>query len=91
VVGNSYTRYFDEHADELQRFPMQFMRSLEDGTNHLGGDETTQGVDPEREFYPAGQGVGAIHELIPAGELVRRIVKEAEDTIDRVSSLRDRV
>jgi enoyl-[acyl-carrier protein] reductase II len=91
VVGNSYTRYFDEHADELQRFPMQFMRSLEDGTNHLGGDETTRGVDPEREFYPAGQGVGAIHELIPAGELVRRIVKEAEDTIDRVSSLRDRV
>src|SRR4051812_22473182 len=88
VVANSYTRYFEEHPEELQRFPMQFIRSFEDGTNHLGGDESTEGVDPEREFYPAGQGVGAIDELVPAGELVRRIVREAEETIDRVASLR---
>ena len=88
VVANSYTRYFEEHADELQRFPQQFIRSCQDGTNHLGGDEATPGVDPEREFYPAGQGVGAIHELIPAGELVHRIVQDAEATIDRLVSLR---
>jgi hypothetical protein len=37
---------------------------------------------------PAGQGVGAIHDLIPAGELVRMFVREAEAMIDRLSKLR---
>jgi enoyl-[acyl-carrier protein] reductase II len=44
-------------------------------------------VDPTREFYPAGQGVGAINELVPAGELVRRIVREAEGVLSRIGKL----
>lgn len=87
VVRNEYTTYWDEHPDELQKFPMQVMKSMNDGANHLGGDESTQ-VDPEREFMPAGQGVGAISELIPAGELVRRFVAEAEEALERMQSLR---
>jgi enoyl-[acyl-carrier protein] reductase II len=42
----------------------------------------------DKECYPAGQGVGAITELIPAGELVRRFVAEAETALDRVADLR---
>jgi NAD(P)H-dependent flavin oxidoreductase YrpB (nitropropane dioxygenase family) len=30
---------------------------------------------------PAGQGVGAVRELVPAGDLVRAIVREAEQVI----------
>ena len=44
-------------------------------------------VDPARECYPAGQGVGAIDSLVPAGELVRRFVAEAEEALGRVSAL----
>jgi hypothetical protein len=32
--------------------------------------------------------VGAIDELVPAGELVRRFMAEAEAVLDRVSTLR---
>jgi enoyl-[acyl-carrier protein] reductase II len=88
VVRNTYTSYFEEHADELQPFPMQFMRSSQDGANHLGGSEHTEGIDPDREFWPAGQGVGAIHELVPAGELVRRFIEEAETALDRMATVR---
>ena len=88
VVANDYTRYWEQHPDELQPFPMQFLRSLEDGANHLGRGPDEPGVDPEREFFPAGQGAGAIDELVPAGELVRRFVAEAEAVIDRVAALR---
>ncbi len=54
--------------------------SAQAGANHLGHPDGTD-VDPRREFYPAGQGVGAIDELVPAGELVRRMVEEAEATL----------
>ncbi len=88
VVRNTYTQWFDEHPDELATFPAQVRRSWSDGTNHLGGDESTDGIDPTKEFFPCGQGVGAIDELVPAGELVRRFVAEAEEAIGRMTALR---
>jgi enoyl-[acyl-carrier protein] reductase II len=63
------------------------MKSMSGGWMHLGANEETQGVDPDRECYPAGQGVGAIHELVPAGDVVRRIVAEAEAALDRMAAV----
>jgi enoyl-[acyl-carrier protein] reductase II len=60
---------------------MQVVKSMQDGANHLGGDEASEGVDIDREFMPAGQGAGAIHEIVPAGELVERFVREAEEAL----------
>jgi len=85
VVRNEYTAYFDEHPEEVQRFPAQLTRSIGDSAIHLGGDETTPGVDPSLECYPAGQGVGALHELVPAGELVRRFMAEAEIAVAQLN------
>ena len=87
AVRNSYTDYFEQHPEELQRFPAQVGRSVGDNAFHLGGDENTP-IDPEKECFPAGQGTGAIHELVPAAELVHRFVKQAEETLDRLTSLR---
>ena len=81
VLRNGYTQYFEDHPEELQPFPGQLGRSMQDGAWHLGGGAATEGVDPSREGYPTGQGVGAITALEPAGDLVRRIVAEAEQVI----------
>lgn len=86
VVRNDWTQHFDEHPEELQPFPAQVLASAEAGANHLGRPEGTQ-VDLRREFFPCGQGVGAIHELVPAGELVHRMVVEAEAMLDRLARL----
>ena len=88
VVRNAYTDYYDAHPDELKKFPEQLGVSYGAGAMHLGGDSFSEGVDVDRECYPAGQGVGAISGLVPAGELVRRFVTEAEAVLDRLSVLR---
>jgi enoyl-[acyl-carrier protein] reductase II len=88
VVRNAYTDYFDTHPDELKKFPEQFAVSYGSGTMHLGGDSFTDGVDVDRECYPAGQGVGGITELVPAGDLVQRFVAEAEAVLDRLDAVR---
>jgi enoyl-[acyl-carrier protein] reductase II len=87
VVRNNYTQYFEEHTDELKPFPAQVGRAMSDDAFHLGWDESFQ-ADPAKEFMPAGQGAGAIHELVPAAELVRRFVAEAEEAVDRLTSVR---
>jgi enoyl-[acyl-carrier protein] reductase II len=83
VIENTYTREFEASGGVPEPFPMQVLKSASEGANHLGGDEATPDVDPEREFMPAGQGVGAIDELVPAGELVERFVREAEEALGR--------
>jgi len=88
VVRNGYTDWWEQHPDELQRFPEQMGRSITDGALHLGGSVDDEGIDPARECYPAGQGVGSIDELVPAGELVGRIVAEAEEALDRLAAIR---
>ena len=82
VLRNAYTDYFDQHTDELRPFPAQLSRSMTDGAFHLGAGAEAD-VDPARECYPAGQGTGAIAELIGAGDLVRRFVAEAEASLAR--------
>src|SRR4051794_37927032 len=77
VVRNDWTQHFDEHPDELQPFPAQALAAARAGVSHLG-DHGGAPVDLHREFMPAGQGVGAIRSLVPAGELVVQMVEEAE-------------
>jgi enoyl-[acyl-carrier protein] reductase II len=81
VVRNEYTSFFDEHPDELVPFPGQLGRSVSDGAFHLGGGDDTPDIDPARECYPTGQGVGAIQTLIPAASLVTQIVNQAEQVL----------
>lgn len=87
VLRNRYTQEWEERAGELERFPMQAVKSIQAGAFHLGGDESTDGVDPEIECYPAGQAVGGIDAVTPAGEIVRRIVEEAEAVLARLAAV----
>jgi len=88
VVRNRYTDHYDAHPEELKKFPEQLRVAYGSGAMHLGGDSFTDGVDVDKECYPAGQGVGGITELVPAGELVDRFVAEAEAVLDRLSGVR---
>ena len=90
VLRNEYTQFFDDNPGELQPFPGQLGRSMQDGAWHLGGGADTAGVDPDREGYPSGQGVGAITTLEPAADLVHRIVAEAEVVLAGLSRLAGR-
>ena len=87
AIRNSYTQHFEEHPEELQAFPAQIGRSLSDGAMHLGAPPDAE-VDPDKECFAAGQGLGAIAEVIPAGLLVEQIVEEAERTLARLDGVR---
>jgi enoyl-[acyl-carrier protein] reductase II len=85
VVRNETTQYYDEHPEELRPFPEQLLVSTTGGFLHLPEGDEAEGVDPARECYPAGQGVGAIHDLVPAGDLVRRFVADAQAAMQRTA------
>jgi enoyl-[acyl-carrier protein] reductase II len=86
VVRNRYTDEFEAAGGKAEPFPMQYIKSVQDGANHLGAAGSPPDLDPDREFWPAGQGAGGIQELVPAGELVHRFVEEAEQALGRARS-----
>lgn len=83
TIRNDYTDYFEAHPEELQPFPNQIGRSATDNAMHLGGKADTPGIDPTKEIYAAGQGVGAIGDIVPAADLVGQIVEDAEACLRR--------
>ena len=85
VVRNDTTQHYEQHPEELKPFPEQIAIALGEGFMHLPFGDDARDVDPKRECYPAGQGVGAVDELIPAAELVERFVADAERAIARMS------
>jgi enoyl-[acyl-carrier protein] reductase II len=88
AVRNQTTQYYEEHPEELKPFPEQMLVSTNSGFLHLPQGDHATGVDPDRECYPAGQGIGAIHDLVPAAELVGRFVTDADAALDAAMALR---
>jgi enoyl-[acyl-carrier protein] reductase II len=86
VVRNQTTKHYEDHPDELKPFPEQLMVAASGGFLHLPEGDDATGVDPDRECYPAGQGVGAIEELVPAADLVHQFVSEAKSALERLNN-----
>ena len=79
TIRTEYAEEWEKKADQIQPFPFQAMTSIQNNAMDYPGH--TESFDPRRTFMPAGQGVGMIHEIKPAGEIVRDIVREAEAVI----------
>jgi enoyl-[acyl-carrier protein] reductase II len=88
VLRTPYATDFEQAGAAPKPFPQQFIEAMEAGFNHLGLDDSFEDIDPNNEFMPAGQGIGAVTELEPAGAIVRRIMSEAEAALDRAATLR---
>lgn len=83
VITNPYVEEWERRTDEIQKFPMQLVVSYQAGvTDYTAAAE----ADPKRTMMPAGQGIGAIHDILPVREIIDRMMAEAEETI---ASLKD--
>ncbi len=81
TIRTPYAEEWETRPGEIQKFPMQAMTSMQNQAMDYPG--LGESFDPARTFMPAGQGVGMIHEIKPAAEIVRDIVREAETVIEK--------
>ncbi len=72
TLQNAWTREWATRTDEIQDFPAQYIvAGIRVETGYQDGDV-------ERGMMPAGQGVQGVHDILPAGDIVRGIVRDAE-------------
>ena len=89
VKKNSWVEDWERRPEEIKPFPQQAMLSGQAGVmGGIGGQ--IEGLDPDRSCFAMGQSAGGVHEILPAGEIVRRIIAEAEAAMDRIAAFRTR-
>jgi enoyl-[acyl-carrier protein] reductase II len=87
VRKNAYVEDWERRPEDIQAFPMQAMISIRN--NAMGGiGGQVEGLDPDRSAFAMGQSAGGVRDVAPAGEIVRRIVAEAQESIARLVALR---
>jgi NAD(P)H-dependent flavin oxidoreductase YrpB (nitropropane dioxygenase family) len=76
MVANEFSRYWEEHADELEPFPQQWAKN-----EHL---VVTAVVDGKLSAgpVPIGQIVGLLDHLESAADIVGRLVAEAAEVLE---------
>lgn len=85
AVRNKWIDDHEAHPETIRPFPEQLAYSTKQGAFPLLGEADAE-VDADIACYPAGQGTGGIHEVVPAGELVGRFVSEAEEILTRLGA-----
>ncbi len=71
TIRNRWTEEWESKQDEILPFPQQFKHSAKVNVVARRDGDTEWGS------MPCGQGAGLIHDLLPAAEVVRRVVNEA--------------
>ncbi|HEX7886969.1 MAG TPA: nitronate monooxygenase family protein [Phenylobacterium sp.] len=88
VKKNPYVEDWESRPADIQPFPQQVMLSSREGVlGGIGGQ--IEGLDLDRSCFAMGQSAGGVKDVLPAGEIVARILQEAEAAIDRVSKIRN--
>ena len=81
LIDNGFTRSWAGREAEIKPFPLQAME--------VGNPASERGRiegDVEAGVLPAGQSCGMIGDVVPAGEVVRRVVEEAALAMERMRS-----
>jgi enoyl-[acyl-carrier protein] reductase II len=86
VKKNPYVEDWESRPDDIQAFPYQAGISVRAGVmGGIGGQ--IEGLDPDKSCFAMGQSAGGVHDVLPAGDIVRRIMAEAHEAIGRVARL----
>jgi len=86
VLNNAWVRDWESRPQDIQAFPEQARLSAQ--ANVMGGiGGKLEGLDPDKDCMPAGQGTGAIHDILSCREIIDRTMGEAEEGIGRLATL----
>lgn len=73
---NPWTERWEGGGDQLRGFPAQYAVAAQRvETGYQDGDR-------DEGLMPMGQGVGLVHDIVPAGEIVRRMAADAARILD---------
>ena len=87
VIRNQYVEERERRPEEILPFPLQLAASARGGVFKMMRPNQLEEIDTERDCMPCGQGAGAIRDIPPCAEIIRRVMQEARETIASLATL----
>jgi len=87
VIRNAYVEECDSRPEEIRPFPDQLGLSIKAGVFSAVFPDTGP-VDLSRSAMPCGQGAGGITDELSCAAIIEQVVREAGETIERLTGLR---
>jgi enoyl-[acyl-carrier protein] reductase II len=84
VMKNDYAESWRTREDEIALFPQQAAFSFEAGVMNFMLDSYSE-MDAASSCMPAGQRCGGIGEILPAAEIVRRLIGDAQAALEQAA------
>jgi enoyl-[acyl-carrier protein] reductase II len=86
VRSNPYVQDWESRPGDIQPFPQQAMMSSRAGVmGGIGGQ--IEGLNPDSSCFAMGQSAGGVRDVLPAAEIVARIMTEAHASIAKLAKL----
>jgi enoyl-[acyl-carrier protein] reductase II len=82
MIRNQFTDSWEARQDEIEPYPLQAL--------HIGHAASALGRhrgDTDHGVLPAGQSSGLIHQVKPAGQVVRDVIAEAGAALERLAQV----
>jgi nitronate monooxygenase len=79
VIRNSFVAEWEGRPEELEKTVQSFEKPWSFMAQYQN--------DAEKQLNWAGEASGLVHEILPAGEVVRRTVEEAEGLLAKVAGV----
>ena len=86
VIRNRWVDDWERRPEDILRFPDQMSLSAREGVLLLLNNDDDD-FDRDRACMPCGQGAGGINDIPSCAEIVDRIMRQAQETISRLSDL----
>ena len=86
---NEYIKDWESRPEDIQPFPQQAIHSNKTGViGGIGGITDEAKLDPDTSCFAMGQSAGGVKDVLPVKDIVERIIKEADDSISRITAFR---
>ena len=84
-IQNDRIKRFEDNPDQIKKFPMQFMQTMQDNVfGTIGGK--IKGINVNEDCMPSGQGIGGINDIIPSKTIVENMVDQASSILKNANS-----
>lgn len=89
---NEYINDWESRPEDIQPFPQQAIHSHQTGViGGIGGITDEAKLDADTSCFAMGQSAGGVKDVRPVKDIVESIIKEADESISRISRYRSEV
>ena len=79
-IQNDRIKRFEDNPDQIQKFPLQYMQTIQDDVFGTIGGKIKE-INVNEDCLPSGQGIGGINDILSSKQIVDNMISQASSIL----------